>query len=123
MIPLEPYFTGVCDHLLCKYKNIKSIKITTFIFKINLAITYSKRKCITKSNSCPICKAAFFQKELHVNKMIKEAILYVNSIIDLVETSDNKVSTTNKPTLTSNNNDSFGSESSLPDLDIEFGMF
>ncbi|CAF0952331.1 unnamed protein product, partial [Brachionus calyciflorus] len=57
-IPLEPFFTGVCDHLLCK-------------------------ECITKSNECPICSAGFYQKDLHVNKMIKEAILYVNQIIQM----------------------------------------
>nr|QBM06229.1 BRCA1-associated RING domain protein 1 [Brachionus koreanus] len=58
-IPVEPYFTGVCDHLLCK-------------------------NCISLSNECPKCDAAFYQKDLHMNKMIKEAVLYINQIIEIV---------------------------------------
>jgi len=59
-IPSEPYFTGVCDHLMCL-------------------------SCISKSNLCPICNISFYKNESHLNKMIKEAILYVNNILEITE--------------------------------------
>ncbi|RNA01864.1 BRCA1-associated RING domain 1 [Brachionus plicatilis] len=43
----------------------------------------STKDCVSGSNECPKCAAAFYQKDLHVNKMIKEAILYVNQIIEM----------------------------------------
>ncbi len=63
-----------------------------------------------KSNLCPICRISFYKNETYLNKIIKEAILYVTNIIDLIN--ENEI-VEEKP------NDRSES-SSLPDINILF---
>lgn len=66
-----------------------------------------------KSNVCAVCSASFYQKELHLNKMIKEAILYVNAIEDLVYEECGP----DKEDADKQNDDS---NHSFPDIDLTF---
>lgn len=113
ILPNEPYFTGVCDHLLCI-------------------------DCLSKSNTCPICGAQFYKKESNLNRMVKEAILYVSEIIQLTGngTDSSKREETphdeeiNLPNLDLNMNrkeeaskgdlvEMFGSDDSCPDISLK----
>lgn len=66
---------------------------------------------MSKSNECPICSAQYFKKESHLNRMIKEGILYVSDIVkmtsDFNETVDLSVNI-----ITDDDDDS------LPDLKL-----
>lgn len=102
-----------------------------------LILFYLLRDCLSKSNTCPICGAQFYKKESNLNRMVKEAILYVSEIIQLTGngTDSSKREETphdeeiNLPNLDLNMNrkeeaskgdlvEMFGSDDSLPDISV-----
>lgn len=86
------------NHILPGYVIIYYASQFSYVLKFKLYflcnIFLYIRDCITKSNSCSICGVSFFSKESNLNTMFKEAILYVNTIVELtqfhIDTNDNK---------------------------------